>query len=95
MKAPKPLKGLPPEFVRLANIGVELAAAVVGLSLLGYWIDGHFKTGPWGLLTGAIVGIVGGLYNMVRKTIRKAFQSGRPKENQAGEKAQDDQPGDH
>ena len=43
--------------LRLAGVGLEFAAAVAGLSLLGYWIDRHFGTGPWGLLIGAGIGL--------------------------------------
>lgn len=90
MKIPKPIKELPPEVMRLANSGLELVAAVVSLLLLGYWVDYQFGTGPWGLLTGAIVGIVGGLYNMVRKAVHETFQPAPPKENQASETQKND-----
>ncbi len=83
MKARKPIKGLSPEVMRLANIGVELAAAVIGLSLLGYWIDYHLKTEPWGLLICAILGIVGGLYNLVRKAVHEMLRPGNREENQS------------
>jgi F0F1-type ATP synthase assembly protein I len=59
---------------RLATVGTELAGAVAGGTLLGYWIDWHFGTGPWGLVTGASVGIVGGLYNLVRRAVYESFQ---------------------
>ena len=55
--------------LRLAGVGVEFAAAVAGLSLLGYWIDRHFGTGPWALLLGAGLGIVGGTYNLIRDAL--------------------------
>lgn len=57
----------------LAAAGTELAAAVLGGSLLGYWIDRQFDTGPWGLLIGASVGIIGGLYNLVRKAVHESM----------------------
>lgn len=53
----------------LAGVGFELAGAVGGLCLLGYWIDRKFDTSPWFLISGAIIGIVGGLYNVVRKSL--------------------------
>jgi F0F1-type ATP synthase assembly protein I len=55
--------------LRLAGVGLEFAAAVAGLSLLGYWIDRHFGTGPWGLLIGAGIGLVGGTYNLIRDAL--------------------------
>ncbi|MEM7480528.1 MAG: AtpZ/AtpI family protein [Acidobacteriota bacterium] len=55
--------------MRYLGIGFELAAAVAGLTLLGFWIDRHFGSEPWGLLIGLTVGLVGGLYNLVRGTL--------------------------
>jgi len=59
----------PTSGLRLAGVGIEFAAAVAGLSLLGYWIDRHFGTGPWGVLIGAGIGIVGGTYNLIRDVL--------------------------
>lgn len=57
--------------LRLAGVGMEFAAAVAGLSLAGYWIDRHFGSGPWGLLAGAALGLVGGTYNLIRQATVK------------------------
>jgi F0F1-type ATP synthase assembly protein I len=56
-------------WVRHAGIGLELAGATAGLALIGYWIDGRFGTRPWGIVTGALIGLVGGLYNLVRESL--------------------------
>jgi ATP synthase protein I len=58
-----------PGWVRYSSIGLELAGATAGLALLGYWIDRYFGTTPWGTLGGVIIGIVGGLYNLVRESL--------------------------
>jgi ATP synthase protein I len=58
-----------PGWIRYSSIGLELAGVTAGLALLGYWIDRRFGTGPWGLIGGVIVGIVGGLYNLVRESL--------------------------
>lgn len=55
--------------LRYAGVGLELAAAVAGLTLLGYWIDTKLGSEPWGLLIGVFVGIVGGTYNLLRDVI--------------------------
>ena len=65
-----------PGVMQLAGMGVELAGAVLGGCLLGYWIDRHFETRPWGLLIGASMGIVGGLYNMIRKALPGLSRAG-------------------
>lgn len=58
-----------PGWVRHSGAGLELAGAVAGLSLLGYWIDGKFGSGPWGILGGVVIGLVGGLYNLVKQSL--------------------------
>ena len=58
-----------PGWVRHAGIGLELAGATAGLALIGYWIDGRFGTKPWGIVAGVVIGLVGGLYNMVRESL--------------------------
>lgn len=59
-------------------MGFELAAAIVGLTLLGVWIDYRFKTGPVGVLVGAGIGVTGGLYNFIRAALRMAAERDRP-----------------
>ena len=54
---------------RFYGIGIEFAAAVAGLTLLGYWIDRHFGTDPKGLLICAGLGLVGGMYNLIRSSL--------------------------
>jgi F0F1-type ATP synthase assembly protein I len=54
---------------RLSGIGVELAAAIAGFTLAGYGWDRYFGTAPWGVLTGALLGLVGGMYNMIRQSL--------------------------
>jgi len=59
-----------PGWVRYSGVGLELAGAVAGLALVGYWVDGKFGTSPWGILGGVLIGIVGGLYNMVKESLK-------------------------
>jgi F0F1-type ATP synthase assembly protein I len=39
---------------------------VAGLAFFGYWIGRYYGNGALGLLIGAAVGIVGGMYNLIR-----------------------------
>jgi F0F1-type ATP synthase assembly protein I len=64
-----------PSWVRYSGIGLELAGATAGLALLGYWIDSKFATTPWAMLGGVIVGIVGGLYNLVRESLQASREA--------------------
>lgn len=61
----------PQRWARVYSLGIDLAAAVGGLSLLGYWIDRHYQTDPWGILIGFGLGLVGGMYNFIRSSIRE------------------------
>ncbi len=60
----------------LAGLGLELAAAVVGLTLLGLWIDRRWGSAPWGLAICATIGFVGGMYNFIRAAQRAAREAG-------------------
>ena len=56
-------------WVRFSGIGVEFSAAVIGFTLVGYWIGRYYGAGRWGVLIGAGLGIVGGGYNLIRESI--------------------------
>jgi F0F1-type ATP synthase assembly protein I len=58
-----------PSWVRHSGVGLELAGATAGLAFVGYWIDRRFGTQPWGILGGVVIGLVGGLYNLVRESL--------------------------
>jgi len=58
------------------GLGVEFAAALIGSLLAGAWVDRHYGTAPWGVTTGALIGLVGGLYNFLRASMRAFRASG-------------------
>ena len=64
-----------PGWVRYSGVGLELAGATAGLALVGHWIDGRFATEPWGMLGGVVIGLVGGLYNLVRESFEAADEA--------------------
>lgn len=65
------------------GIGVELAVAIAGLAILGYWADEYFDTEPWLVLTGTVLGVVGGSYNAFKQAQRMNARS-KPKRAQPG-----------
>jgi hypothetical protein len=65
-----------PAWVRYSGVGLELAGAMAGLAFIGYWIDRRFGTSPWGILGGVILGLVGGLYNMVKESLEAVREAG-------------------
>ena len=77
MNGRKPIEPMSGGPWRLAGMGTELAAAVLGGCALGWWVDRYFGTGHWGLIVGASIGIVGGLYNLVRKAVLDSLGASR------------------
>jgi F0F1-type ATP synthase assembly protein I len=65
------------DWSRLSSIGFELVAAVGGFTFAGYLWDHHFRTLPWGTLTGAVLGLIGGMYNLIRQSLLATRESGR------------------
>jgi F0F1-type ATP synthase assembly protein I len=79
-----------PAWLRLAGLGFELAASIAGGGLLGWWLDRRFGTAPKLLLTGLGIGIVGGLYNLIRAALaasRDAERVGREVDERGGRAA--------
>lgn len=71
--------------LRLAGLGIELAGAILGFTLLGLWIDHHFDSRPWGLLVCVVMGFVGGFYNLIRSSLRAMESSSRTAEDSGDE----------
>ena len=64
-----------PGWVRHSGVGLELAGATAGLALVGHWIDGRYGSAPWGILAGVVIGIGGGLYNLVKESLAAAREA--------------------
>lgn len=76
-----------PSWLRHAGVGLELAGAVAGFTLVGYWIDRHFGSAPWGLLVGLALGLIGGLYNLVRESLAAAKEASAEDQERRAERA--------
>lgn len=50
-----------------AQIGLELAVAVLAGFWGGYWLDNRLGSAPWLMLAGAAAGLGGGFYLVVRE----------------------------
>ena len=48
-------------YFALAQIGLEMVAPIV----LGLFLDAQFGWAPWGVVTGAVLGLVGGFSHLV------------------------------
>ena len=67
----------PRGWIRFYGIGFEFVAAVVGFTLVGYWVDRHYDSSPAGILIGLALGLIGATYNLVRATRIAWVMAGR------------------
>jgi len=51
----------------MASSGFDLAIVIGGFTAVGWWLDRKYGWTPWGTLTGAVLGIVGGMTNFLRE----------------------------
>ena len=52
--------------LKYAQISGMLVAPMLAFGGIGYWLDGRFGTKPWLLLTGLILGMIGGFVSFFR-----------------------------
>jgi len=75
--APKTPYAPPAGSVReLAGLGIEIVASIAGLGAVGWLLDRWIGSFPWLMMIGLILGIIGGLYNAVKKANRITNSSG-------------------
>lgn len=55
---------------KFAGVGIELVGVVGVMMFAGWSFDQWRGTTPWGMVVGAVVGIVGGLYNLVKDAMK-------------------------
>lgn len=70
-------RGQSPSWTRFAGIGIEFAGVVVGFTLIGLWIDRHYNKSPWGVLIGVSLGLIGGMYNLIRESLAASRDAGK------------------
>jgi hypothetical protein len=58
------------EAIRLWSLGLNFVGGVAGGLLLGYLVDRWQGTNPWGVLVGAGIGLVGGMWGLIREGLK-------------------------
>lgn len=74
-------------------MGMELAGGIAGFLLLGWWIGRQFGRERAGMIVGAVIGCVGGMYNFIRRAIEMERQQDAGRHGQASDQ-HDDERGD-
>jgi hypothetical protein len=65
-------------------VGFEFAGAVLGLALVGWWLDKKYGWSPWGVLIGAGLGLIGGTYNLIRESLMAFKDADRQRKSRYG-----------
>ncbi len=63
-------------------IGVQMAAMVVIMFLVGKWADDKFSTQPWLMIVGIFFGISAGLYHFLKFVTAESKKSNRSNKNE-------------
>ena len=79
-ETPRPPEPTPSDFRGWALLTTAVAGIVVSV-LIGAWIDRKFETSPWGVLGGALIGIGGGVGNLIYISRRSAGGGQPPSAN--------------
>jgi len=64
-------------YLALAQVGMEMVAPIV----LGVYLDSQFGWRPWGVIAGAVFGLVGGLSHLVVMLNRFNKQDSTPRQD--------------
>jgi F0F1-type ATP synthase assembly protein I len=61
-------------YIKTSSVGLEFGLSIGIGALIGYFFDRHFKTAPYGLLIGVIIGSIAAakrLYLFVKSYLKK------------------------
>ena len=70
------------EATPLIGLGIQFAMLVLIGVGAGWWVDKRFAIAPWGILVGALIGIIVGFYHFIRTALRTTDRrERRPKDS--------------
>ncbi len=67
---------------KYTGVGFELAGSIIIFAMIGYFVDRHWKSSPWGVLIGCLVGIVVGMYLLIKEALM--YKDASPKDEFRG-----------
>jgi F0F1-type ATP synthase assembly protein I len=59
-----------PNTGRYLAVGLEVAIGVALGYGIGWWLDKRYGWSPWGVTVGAMLGLTGGLYLLIKDALR-------------------------
>jgi len=65
------------QYLRFAGVGVQYAATIVVLTLLGIWLDDRAGTAPLLLLVFLLLGFVGATWSLIRQVLGSDDERGQ------------------
>jgi F0F1-type ATP synthase assembly protein I len=80
------------EYLKGTWLGFEFAGVMLMFTYLGYLADRRWHWEPWGLLSGVGLGLTGGMYWLIKESLRMtrdaerrdAEDRGQPDQHQSG-----------
>jgi F0F1-type ATP synthase assembly protein I len=63
---------------RYAGLGLQFAGTTLIFVLMGYQLDKKMGWSPWGLVSLGMLGVIGGLYLLIKEVIKENADEPRP-----------------
>ena len=70
------------EYWKWSGLGFEFAGVVVLFVYFGYLVDRRWHCGPWGIIAGGAIGLIGGMYWLAKEGFRMMKELGSPNEGE-------------
>ena len=59
-----------PQWGKFLGLGLEMAVGVGLGCVIGYWLDNKYGWAPWGMTIGAMLGLAGGMYLLIKQALQ-------------------------
>ncbi|HSW45578.1 MAG TPA: AtpZ/AtpI family protein [Phycisphaerae bacterium] len=67
------------EYLKWGGLGFEFAGVVAIFTYFGYLADQRWHCEPWGIICGSAVGLLGGIYWLVKESLVMLKDLGQPR----------------